>query len=73
MPPENVGEHVGITICKKSPAKAVLAITATKRQEVASLYAVLAVADFAMLFGGIGESFFLSKKVAKRYERLKDC
>jgi hypothetical protein len=29
-------------------------------------YAVLAVADFAMLFGGIGESCFLSKKVAKR-------
>ncbi len=50
-----------------------MAITAAKRQEVAALrYLVLAVADFAMLFGGVGESFFLSEKVVKRYKRLKD-
>jgi hypothetical protein len=62
------------TICKKSPAKAAMAITAAKCQEVAVLrYAVLAVADVVMLFGGIRESCFLSKKVAKWYKRLKDC
>jgi hypothetical protein len=33
----------------------------------------LAVANVATLFGGIGESCFLSKKVAKWYKRLKDC
>jgi hypothetical protein len=33
----------------------------------------LAVADVATLFGGIGESCFLSKKVSKWYKRLKDC
>jgi hypothetical protein len=32
---------------------------------------ILAVTDFATLFGGVGESsFFLSKKVAKWYKRL---
>jgi hypothetical protein len=62
------------TIFKKSSAKAAMAITATKRQEVAALrYAVLAVADFATLSGGVGESCYLSTKVAKRYKRLKDC
>jgi hypothetical protein len=51
-----------------------MAITAAKRQEVAALrHAVLAVADVATLFGGVGESCFLSKKVAKWYKRLKDC
>jgi hypothetical protein len=51
-----------------------LAITAAKRQAVAALrYAILAVADFAMPFGDIGESCFLSKKVAKWSKRLKDC
>jgi hypothetical protein len=34
---------------------------------------VLAVADFATLSGGVRESCSLSKKVAKRYRRLKDC
>jgi hypothetical protein len=43
-----------------------MAITAAKHQEVA-------VADVATLFGGVGESCFLSKKVAKWYKRLKDC
>ncbi len=51
-----------------------MAITAVKRQAVAALrYAVLAVADFATPFGGVGESCSLSKKVAKWYKRLKDC
>ena len=51
-----------------------MAITAAKRQAVAVLpYAVLDVADFATPFGGVGESCFLSKKVAKWYKRLKDC
>jgi acetate kinase len=62
------------TILKKSPAKAAMAITAAKRQEVAAhCYAVLAVTDFAMLCGGVGESCFLNKKVAKWYRRLTDC
>jgi hypothetical protein len=51
-----------------------MAITAAICQEVAAhRYAVLAVANVATLFGGIGESCFLSKKVAKWYKRLKDC
>jgi hypothetical protein len=51
-----------------------MAITAAKRQAVVALsYAVLAVVDFATPFGGVGESCFLSKKVAKWYKRLKDC
>jgi hypothetical protein len=51
-----------------------MALTVAKRQAVAALcYNVLAVTDFATLFGGIGESCFLSKKVAKWYKRLKDC
>jgi hypothetical protein len=32
----------------------------------------LAIADVATLFGGTGESCFLSKKVVKWYKRLKD-
>ncbi len=41
------------TICKKSSAKAGMAIALAKRQEVAAhRYAVLAVAIFAMLSGG---------------------
>ncbi len=51
-----------------------MAIRAAKRQAVAAIrYAVLAVADFAMPFGGVGEPCSLSKKVAKWYKRLKDC
>jgi hypothetical protein len=51
-----------------------MAIRAAKRQAVAAIrYAVLAVADFATPFGGVAESCSLSKKVAKWYERLKDC
>jgi hypothetical protein len=41
-----------VTICKKSPEKAAVAITAAKSQNIVALHhAVLAVADFAMLFG----------------------
>jgi hypothetical protein len=48
LPPEEVGVNVGVTICKKSPAKVAMAITAGKLQEVATLrHAVLAIADFA--------------------------
>jgi hypothetical protein len=62
------------TIYKKSSGKAALAITAAKRQEVAAhCHTVLAVADVATLFGGVIESCFISKKVAKWYKRLKDC
>jgi hypothetical protein len=69
-----MGGHVGVRICKKSPAKGQWLITAAKCQEVAALrHAVLAIADFAMLFGGRRESCFLSKKVANWYKRLKDC
>jgi hypothetical protein len=51
-----------------------MATKAAKHQAVAAIrYTVLAVADFATPFGGIGESCSLSKKVAKRYKRLKDC
>jgi hypothetical protein len=51
-----------------------MAITAAIHQEVAALrHAILAVADVATLFGGMGESCFLSKKVAKWYKKLKDC
>ncbi len=59
---------------QKVSRKAAVAITAGKCQEVAAFHgAVLVVADFATLFGGVGESFLLSKEVAKRYKRLKDC
>jgi hypothetical protein len=58
--PEEVEKHVGVTRCKKSPAKAAMVIRATKHQEVAVLrHAVLAVVNFAALFGGVGESCFL--------------
>ncbi len=50
-----------------------MAIRAAKCQAVAAIgYAVLGVAVFATPFGGVGESCSLSKKVAKRYKRLKD-
>jgi hypothetical protein len=67
-----VGEHVGLTICGKFPAKAAVAMAANTRQEVAALLQVLlAIAKFARLRGCIGGLFF-SKKVAKRYKRLED-
>jgi hypothetical protein len=61
---ENVGFHAGVIICKKSPAKAAVAITAGKCQEVAALcHEDLVVIDFATLLGGAGESFFKVKKL----------
>jgi hypothetical protein len=49
-----------------------MAIRAAKRQAVAAIrYAVLAVADFATLFRGVGESCFLCKKVANGIKDLK--
>jgi hypothetical protein len=51
-----------------------MVLTAAKRQAVAApRYEVLTVANFATLFGGVGESSFLSKKVAKFYKRHEDC
>ncbi len=72
MLPEKVGVHVGGTICKKSPAKAAVAITAGKCQEVAALrHTVLVIVDFAMLFGGVSESFFKVKKLPNSIKDLK--
>jgi hypothetical protein len=65
--PDDVGAHVGVTVCKKSPAKVAMAITAAKRQKVAVLrHAVLSSVvipqvgsvDLATLFWGVGESCF---------------
>jgi hypothetical protein len=47
------------TLCKKSPAKMAMVLTAGKCQDVAVFrYAVLAITNFATLFGGVGESCF---------------
>jgi hypothetical protein len=68
-----VGGHVCVTICKKSPAKVTMMITVARRQQAAALcQVVLAVASFATLFGGVGDSCSLKKKVAKWYKRLED-
>jgi hypothetical protein len=66
------GGHVGVTLCKKSPAKAAMAGNCQTPRGSGIHHAVLAIASFASLFGGFGESCFLSKKVAKWYKRLKD-
>jgi hypothetical protein len=59
---------------QKSPAKAAVAIIVAKRLEVMALcHTVVAVADFAMVSGGVRESCFLRKKVAKWFKRPKDC
>jgi hypothetical protein len=51
-----------------------MAIIAAKCQEVAALrHVLLTISDVATLFGGVRESCFLGKKVAKWYKRLKDC
>jgi hypothetical protein len=53
------GGHVGINISKKAPAKAAMAITAAKCQEVAALCRiVLAVTNFATLFGDVKSLVF---------------
>ncbi len=60
---EDVGEHVGVNHIQKVFRKGTMVITTAKHQAVAALrYAVLAVANFATLFRGVGESCFLSKK-----------
>ncbi len=52
--PEDVGEHVGVTIYKKSPAKAAMAGNSGQMPRGSGgRHAVLAVANFAMLFGGV--------------------
>ncbi len=57
--PENVGGPVGVTICIKSSAKAAMADNSGQTPRGSDvLYAVLAVADFATLFGGVIESCF---------------
>jgi hypothetical protein len=66
------GVHVGVIICKKSPAKAAVAITAGQCQEVVALrHTVLANANFGTLFGGVGESFFKVKKLPNSIKDLK--
>jgi hypothetical protein len=72
--PEDVGGPVGVTIYKKASAKAAIADKSGQTlRGSGDRHAVFAVAGFAMLFGGVIESCFLSKKVAKWYKRLKDC
>jgi hypothetical protein len=68
-------EEVGVlfvcaTKCKKSPADPAVAMAAAKHQEAAAVrHAMLAVDDFARLFGCIESLAFISKKIAKRYEK----
>jgi hypothetical protein len=70
--PKDVGGHDGVTMCKKSPTKAAMAITAAKRIEVAALcHAVFAVADFATLFGASGSLVFQVKKLSNGIKDLK--
>jgi hypothetical protein len=65
LPQEDVGEHVGVNHVQKVCRKGGNGNHSAKRQALAALrYVVLAVADFAMPFGGVGESCFLSIKVA---------
>ncbi len=60
--PEEVGGHVGITICKKSPAEATVVMAADKCQEIVAFrHAILSVAGFVRLFGCVGESCFFKK------------
>jgi hypothetical protein len=71
---EEVGAHVGTTICKKSPAETTMAMVEDKLQEVAvPRLEVLAVADFVRLFGWIGESFFEVKKFTIGIKDLKNA
>ncbi len=74
MPPEDVGEYVGANHMQKVSHKSGNGNHSgqTPRGYGARLHG-LAVADVATPFGGVGESCFLSKKVAKWYKRLKDC
>jgi hypothetical protein len=72
--PEDVGGPVGVTIYKKASAKAAMEDNSGQTPRGSGVgYVVLAVADFATLFGGVVESCSLSKKVVKWCKRLKDC
>jgi hypothetical protein len=72
--PEDVGGPVGVAICKTSSAKAAMADNSSQMPRGSGVcYAVLAVANFATLFGGIVVSCSFSKTVVKWYKRLKDC
>ncbi len=75
MPQEDVGGHVGENHIQKVFRKGGNSgySDQTPRGSGAPLRGFLAVADVVMLFGSVGESFFLSEKVAKWYKRLKDC
>jgi hypothetical protein len=57
--PEEVMGHVGVTIGNKSTAVVMAALPRN-----------FPLPTFARVLGYLGESYFLSKKVAKRYNQL---
>ncbi len=66
------GGHVGVTICKKYSAKEAISNNSGQMPRGSSVsHVVLAVADFAKLFGGVRESCFLSKKMPNGIKDLK--
>jgi hypothetical protein len=70
--PEELGVHVGVTICEKSPAEAALAIAAAECQEEATLqHAILAIANFVRLFGCSENLVFYVKKLPDGVKDLK--
>jgi hypothetical protein len=69
--PEDVGEHVGVNHMQKVSRKGGNGNHSSQLPR--GSYAVIAIADVATLFEDVGESCFLSKKVAKRCNRLEDC
>ncbi len=74
MLPGDVGGPVGVIIYKKASGKVAMVDNSGQTPRGSGvLHAVLAISDFATLFGGVTESCLLSKKVAKWYKRLKDC
>jgi hypothetical protein len=57
--PEEVGVHVGITICQKSHAETAVTIAAVKRQEVAvRRHTALAAADIFDIAGASRRNLF---------------
>jgi hypothetical protein len=72
LPLEDVVEHVGEDHIQKVFHKG--SNGNHSGQEVAAhRYAIFSHRHVATQFGGVGESCFLSKKVAKWYKILKDC
>jgi hypothetical protein len=68
-----MGGPVGVTIRNKASAKVAMVDNSGQMPRGRGVcHAVLAVTDFATMFGGVVESCFLSKKVAKWYKRFKD-